>query len=121
MIRKSILTLLFCAIAFCPAQNLLRGLPATLEQTPDYHLTRDARDKADLTDGKWTEQHWMWTNRTSVGWYNAGPFYSFYFDFGTAKSFNRVRIHCGAGKSGVKWPEKIYVCGRCSGYRRAIG
>ena len=47
------------------AENILAGKTAVFEQKPGYHLTKDANDAKDLTDGK--IQNWLiWNYKTYI-------------------------------------------------------
>ena len=102
-----ILTLL-CGAIFAQ-ENVLSGKKTIFENRPDYNLTRNDTDAAELTDGKFRENERIWFFRESVGWYASAPVHSFYFDLGEPKDIGRVRVHASAGAGGVQWPEKLLV------------
>ena len=94
-------------LAHAEAENILAGKKAVFEQKPDYHLTKDANDSKDLTDGK--IRTWLiWNYKSSVGW-ERGKQYSFYFDLGKEMPIGKIRLHTSAGQNGVKLPKAIHV------------
>ena len=87
--------------------NILAGKKAIFEQKPNYHLTKDANDPKDLTDGKIST--WLiWNYKSSVGW-TRGKTYSFYFDLGSKMPIGKIKLHTSAGRHGVKLPKAIQV------------
>ena len=105
-------TLLFSGLAAglffsADAENILAGKTAVFEQKPGYHLTADANDAKNLTDGK-IENWLIWNYKTSVGW-ERGKQYSFYFDLGEEMPIGKIRLHTSAGRNGVKLPKSIHV------------
>ena len=89
------------------AENILAGKTAVFEQKPGYHLTKDANDAKDLTDGK-IENWLIWNYKSSVGW-DYGKQYSFYFELGEEMPIGKIRLHTSAGRNGVKLPRAIHV------------
>lgn len=98
--------------------NLLSNIPASFEFPPNYSLTEDFKDATDLTDGKIINDN-VWFYKDGVGWHG-GKYYSISFAFGSVQPVDRVRIRLSAGRSGVYWPQKIYVLASNDGENFAL-
>ncbi len=87
--------------------NLAAGKRFVYEQRPTYHLTTDANDPLDLTDGKFKNDD-IWFYKESVGWYG-GAYYSFHIDLGERVSIDKVRIHMAQGHGSVHYPVRLLM------------
>ncbi|WP_123785137.1 hypothetical protein [Sedimentisphaera cyanobacteriorum] len=90
----------------------------TLVPEPNYHLTKDAGDYRQLTDGKRASPAsdgaiWYSSNKSeTVGW-NNHTFISITIDLEEMKNISEVVIHTtGGGKGGVQYPD--YIIGLAS-------
>ena len=95
------------ASAASAATNLARGRPYTLDPRPNYPLTSDAADDAQLTDGVYTAGT-LWTHATSVGWIDAVPV-TVVIDLGVSQPISGVSYSTAAGTAGVSFPRSIFV------------
>ena len=84
-----------------------------VDPSPNYHLTKDPDDIAQLTDGR-TVPFPMWMNRAAVGWAKTTPI-KLWLDLRgtdvTKSNFSgRLRIHTVARtKSGIQIPQRVDV------------
>jgi len=92
--------------------NLALGTKVRLIPKPNYHLTTDAGDETDLTDGKLSSKidDRIWFNKDSVGYYNNGDRVSIVMDLGEVKPVDRVVVRAlgGSGK-GFRYPSSFEV------------
>ena len=99
------------AAAAGAAENIALGKPYTFSQPPNYALCKDAGDKTDLTDGKYTKGY-FWTQKSTVGWSlgwcGIGE-RSVTVDLGKDEPISGFSWNLGAGRAGVTWPELIFV------------
>lgn len=90
---------------FSAPANLALGKKFIFEQKPLYHLTHDANDESDLTDGKFRNDD-IWFYKETVGW-QGQPYISLILDLGEPSSIDKVRIHLAQGHGSVHFPERL--------------
>jgi hypothetical protein len=86
----------------CSAQstNLAKGRPYSLTPRPNYALTTDAGDDAQLTDGMYSTST-IWTRASTVGWSNAAPV-TIVVDLQSVQPIAGVSCKLAAGIAGVR-------------------
>ncbi|MCL4779485.1 MAG: hypothetical protein KJ049_04815 [Gammaproteobacteria bacterium] len=124
----SLMLAAFSAYAGSPALQIYSAVPA-----PNYEITRDADDLAQMTDGH-RNQFPIWTNRKSVGWQNKSPVVLkgrilsvgrntsvMGLNFSTAKGDYagvyppmRIDVYCGSDKRG--WHHSAFTAPDAGGY-----
>jgi len=87
--------------------NLALGKTYQLEPTPDYAHCTDAGDRAQLTDGQYT-QGYFWTQKGTVGWAGHSPII-ITLDLQNAQPIAGLSYNTAAGVAGVNWPAAIFV------------
>ena len=79
---------------------------------PDYRLTKDDKDIADLTDGRLTSRSddRVWFDRNAVGWYLVGNDAYLRLDLGKVQPVEKLVIRLLGGTDGnFKFPKKLQV------------
>ena len=111
LIMSASAVLMCAAMVAGAAENIALGKPYTFSQPPNYALCKDAGDKTDLTDGKYTKGY-FWTQKSTVGWSlgwcGIGE-RSVTVDLGKDEPISGFSWNLGAGRAGVTWPELIFV------------
>ena len=88
-------------------QNIAKGKKYTLDPKPDYRYCADPGDKAQLTDGLYTEGY-FWTQASTVGWSGANPAY-ITIDLEAIEPICGVSFSTAAGVAGVHWPVSVFI------------
>lgn len=88
-------------------QNIAKGKKYTLDPKPDYRYCADPGDKAQLTDGIYTEGY-FWTQASTVGWSGANPAYVT-IDLEAIEPICGVSFSTAAGVAGVHWPVSVFI------------
>src|SRR4051812_46154687 len=90
------------------ALNVALHRPVTFSRPPDYPLTTDAGDAAQLTDGLRTTSGTLWTDRLAVGW---GPAVkkpiAITIDLGKPRSIDEGTYNTAAGRGDGPLPERL--------------
>lgn len=94
--------------------NLAQGKAVRMNPPPDYRLTTNDTDPADLTDGKLTVRtdDKIWFDKNAVGWYLGNGEAYLQLDLGEEQPLDRLVIRCLGGTSGnFKFPKQfdLYV------------
>lgn len=106
-----IVLLLFAspARAATEPRNLAKGRPYTVSPEPNYPLTTDAGDGAQLTDGQRTDNECLWADPKAVGWSNPGGPVVITIDLGERRDIGGVSFSTAGGRASVTVPFAIYV------------
>jgi hypothetical protein len=88
-------------------QNIAKDKKYTLDPRPGYRYCTDPGDKAQLTDGVYTEGY-FWTQASTVGWSGANPAY-ITIDLEAVEPISGVSFSTAAGVAGVHWPVSIFI------------
>jgi hypothetical protein len=88
-------------------QNIARSRKYALDPKPNYQHCTDTGDKAQLTDGVYTEGY-FWTQAGTVGWRGANPAY-ITIDLEALEPICGVSFSTAAGVAGVRWPVSIFI------------
>ncbi len=107
------------AMLSCIGNNLLAGTPTFGENiarghffrsnlVPNYSLTKDPRDNIQLTDGKYADSSFFWTDKKTVGWAGVDKL-TITINLGKDQPISGVSLSTAAGTSGVKYPTAIQL------------
>jgi hypothetical protein len=88
-------------------ENIALHQPVTFSVAPNYSLTKDADDAAQITDGIYTKGK-FWTQKTSAGWQNSSPVV-ITIDLGKVQPIAGISYNTAAGDAGVTWPSSILI------------
>jgi len=104
-------------------RNLARGKPYQYSAEPQYRLTRDEGDVADLTDGRLSARRdeRIWFERHCVAWHG-DPGVNIVIDLGAVRAVGELagRFLGGREQSGLRFPNQVEVAVSSDGktYRR---
>src|SRR6266542_3779071 len=88
-------------------KNIALHRPYTLTPAPNYTLSTDPEDAAQLTDGGYSETG-FWPHKSTVGWTHVSPV-SIVVDLGQDAPIAGASFDTAAGRAGVQFPSAIWV------------
>ncbi len=91
-----------------PGENIAVGKKYTMNQVPNYKLSKDDGDVTQLTDGKYSKGY-FWTSKTTVGWQKTVPVV-ITIDLGADMPISGISLSTAANTAaGVLFPQAINI------------